>query len=57
MGTGMGKGMGKGMEKEKWMEKGMEMKKGTGPCLCLPQNKSLESSDGQPLPSSRRKSL
>lgn len=57
MGTGMGKGMGKGMEKEKWMEKGMEMKKGMGPCLYLPQNKSLESSDGQPLPSSRRKSL
>lgn len=54
---GMGTGMGKGMEKEKWMEKGMEMKKGMGPCLYLPQNKSLKSSDSQPLPSSRRKSL
>lgn len=51
MGTGMGKGMGKRMEKR------MEMKEGIGSCLCLPLNKSLESSDGQPLPSSRRKSL
>lgn len=47
----MGKGMGKRMEKR------MEMKEGIGSCLCLPLNKSLESSDGQPLPSSRRKSL